>query len=110
MSGDDNWNEFLKDHPIFAPAKTTSSLSQNNDVSLELSLNTLPEFTTEELSADGLTPTGRRQVMVIKDSELILAVGKEIRLASLAEAKLSGSGGAGPSKTYKVRTSDTDCA
>lgn len=101
MDGDEDWNAFLKDHPIFTNGKGKRVASAKDDVSLELSLNTLPDFTTDDLDSDALTPSGRRQVMVIKDYDLILAVGNEIRMASLGDAKLGRSGGP-EEKTYKV--------
>ncbi|KAI0693564.1 hypothetical protein BC835DRAFT_1415823 [Cytidiella melzeri] len=102
MEGDEDWNAFLQDHPIFNPTKGKRVASANDDVSLELSLNTLPDFTTDDFAPDGPTPSGRRQVMVIKDYDLILAVGNEIRMASLGDAKLSRSHGVSDQKTYKV--------
>ena len=109
MDGDEDWNAFLKDHPIFTNAKGKCVASANDDVSLELSLNTLPDFTADDLDGDVLTPSGRRQVMVIKDYDLILALGNEIRMASLGDAKLSRSG-VPEQKTYKVCMSTTSIA
>ena len=100
MDGDEDWNAFLDDHPIFKNGK--SGLSSKDEISLELSLNTLPDFTSDDIHAEGPAPSGRRQVMVIKDSDLILAMGSEIRMASLADAKL-GHSNTTSRKSYKVR-------
>lgn len=107
MDGDEDWNTFLKDHPIFRNVGSGTGLANRADISLELSLNTLPDFTTDDINADGPVLSGRRQVMVIKDSDLILAAGSEIRMASLADAKL-GHSNASSQKTYKVRISSAD--
>ncbi|EGO27441.1 hypothetical protein SERLADRAFT_446672 [Serpula lacrymans var. lacrymans S7.9] len=42
---------------------------------------------------NGPSPSGRRQVMVLKDAELVLAVGKELRMTSLGDTKLGSSAG-----------------
>ena len=101
MDGDEDWNAFLKDHPIFKNGKGGTGLSSKDAISLELSLNTLSDYTTDDLAVDGPMPSGRRQVMVIKDSDLILAVGSELRMASLADVKM-GRGHGHDQKTYKV--------
>jgi nucleoporin NUP82 len=76
----DDWSSLLKGHPIFSSSSDTN-LSQllAND--------------------DSPSPSARRQVMVLKDADLIVAVGKELRMTSLGDAKL----GRGKSKSYKVR-------
>jgi nucleoporin NUP82 len=79
-SDGDDWSSLLNAHPIFS-SSTDTSLSQ--------------QF---ELSNDSPLPAGRRQVMVLKDADLIVAVGKELRMTSLGDAKL----GRGKSKSYKV--------
>ena len=101
MDGDEDWNAFLKDHPIFKNVKGKRAETAKGDASLELSLNSLPDFTADELDSDALTPSGRRQVMVIKDYELILAVGNQIRIAPLGDVKSSRSS-VPEQKTYKV--------
>jgi len=76
----DDWSSLLKGHPIFS--------SSDTDQSQQL-----------ELYNDSPSPSGRRQVMVLKDADLIVAVGKELRVTSLGDSKL----GKGKSKSYKVR-------
>ncbi len=84
----DDWPSLLKGHPIFSDG----SLSRP----LELSTDSLPDFThPDSLNHD----SGRRQAMVLKDADLIVAVGKEIRATSLGDVKLSRAA----SKSYKVR-------
>lgn len=91
MNNDDEWSSLLQDHPIFSlPKKLGSSLLKRED-SLELSTSTLPKFTNQDPTDDGPTPSGRRQTMVLKDSELILAAGRELRIASLSESRLNKS-------------------
>ncbi len=77
----DDWSSLLKGHPIFSSSSDTNP-SQHL-----------------ELYNDSPSPSGRRQVMVLKDADLIVAVGKELRVTSLGDAKL----GKGKSKSYKVR-------
>ena len=67
MDNDEEWNVFLKDHPIFTLPKSVSGPSGKGNISLELSLNTLPSFTELDPNEDGPTPSGRRQVMVITE-------------------------------------------
>jgi nucleoporin NUP82 len=99
-SSDDDWSSVLADHPIFSLPKTFSGpASQNSQRSLELSSATLPKFTQTDPEEDGPTPSGRRQVMVLKDADLILAAGKEVRISSLGDSRLSR----GQMKSYKVR-------
>jgi nucleoporin NUP82 len=74
----DDWSSLLKGHPIF---------SSDTNPSQQL-----------ELYNDSPSPSGRRQAMVLKDADLIVAVGKELRVTSLGDAKL----GRGKSKAYKV--------
>lgn len=90
----DDWSSVFKGHPIFSPPTDTRSSQQ-----LELSTNSLPDFMRREPHNDSNSPSGRRQTMVLKDADLIVAVGKEIRATSLGDAKL----GRGKSKSYKVR-------
>jgi len=90
----DDWSSLLKGHPIFSFPTDTSPSQQ-----LELSTNSLPDFTRLEPHNDFPSPSGRRQIMVLKDADLIVAVGKEVRVTSLADSKL----GMGKSKSYKVR-------
>jgi nucleoporin NUP82 len=90
----DDWSSVLKGHPIFSLPMDTGPSQQ-----LELSTNSLPDFTLLEPHNDSLSPSGRRQTMVLKDADLIVAVEKEVRVTSLGDAKL----GRGKSKSYKAR-------
>ena len=90
----DDWSSLLKDHPIFSLPTDTSPIQQ-----LELSTNSLPDFTRLEPHNDSPSPSGKRQTMVLKDADLIVAVGEEVRVTSLGDSKL----GRGKSKSYKVR-------
>ncbi|KAI0303864.1 hypothetical protein BC826DRAFT_980012 [Russula brevipes] len=89
----DDWSSILKDHPIFSSSTGAGSSRQ-----LELSTNSLSDFTDLEPHNDSCSPSGRRQVMVLKDADLIVAVGKELRMTTLGDAKL----GRGKAKSYKV--------
>jgi nucleoporin NUP82 len=77
----EDWSSLLKGHPIFSSPSDTNQSQQL------------------ELCNDSPKPSGRRQVMVLKDADLIVAVGKELRVTSLGDGKL----GKGKSKSYKVR-------
>ncbi|KAF8897384.1 hypothetical protein BD779DRAFT_1432160 [Infundibulicybe gibba] len=94
----DDWSAVLKDHPIFSLPKSFSGPTAEAGSSLELSTNTLNRFTNVDPAEDGLAPSGRRQVMVLKDADLILAAGREIRISSLGDTKLSQS----TRKSYKT--------
>lgn len=97
MDDEDNWASLLKDHPIFTLPKPSDDFNAHSSL-LELSTSSLPSFTHADPTNDGQTPSGRRQVMVLKDSDLVVAAGKEIRITSLGDAKL----GRSTRKTYKV--------
>jgi nucleoporin NUP82 len=76
--------EFLRGHPIF----TTKSPS---DMSLVLSLNNLPSFKESRSSSITLergtrNGAGRRRIMALRESDLLLSVGNEIRITSLFDA------------------------
>ncbi|KAH9049021.1 hypothetical protein EDB84DRAFT_32457 [Lactarius hengduanensis] len=89
---EDDWSSLLKGHPIFSTVEARPS-------QLELSTTSLPDFThPDPLNHDSRFPSGRRQAMVLKDADLIVAVGKEIRATSLGDAKLSKA----TPKSYKV--------
>jgi nucleoporin NUP82 len=96
----DDWSSLLKAHPIFS-SSTDTTQSQK----LELSTNSLPDFTQLEPSHDSPLPSRRRQVMVLKDADLIVAIGKEIRVTSLADPKR----GRATSKSYKARLTLKPC-
>lgn len=97
-----DWNALLKDHPIFSLPKSlpsTSGLRDESSLHLSLSsLSKLKDADTDSLD-DGPAPSGRRQVMVIKDSELVVAAGSELRMTTLADTKF----GRATPKSYKVR-------
>ncbi|KAJ6516069.1 hypothetical protein C8R45DRAFT_855821 [Mycena sanguinolenta] len=72
MSTDD-WGALLAAHPIFTPSPTQSA---------------------RELDASTSKNGGaRRQVMILKDADLVVAVGSEIRIASLGAARPTGAKG-----------------
>ncbi|KAG5643781.1 hypothetical protein DXG03_009660 [Asterophora parasitica] len=96
MDPDHDWSAALAGHPIFSPAKAAGSSLERAEASLELSSNTLPKFTQLD-PEDGPAPSGRRRVMVLKEADLIVAVGREVRMTSLGDAKLSRS----TRQTYK---------
>lgn len=94
---EDDWSSLLKDHPIFSTTEARPS-------QLELSTNSLPDFThPDPLKHDPSFLSGRRQAMVLKDADLIVAVGNEIRATSLGDAKLNKA----TPKSYKVRSAIT---
>ncbi|KAJ2924970.1 hypothetical protein H1R20_g12145, partial [Candolleomyces eurysporus] len=99
MDADDDWNKLLSDHPIFRFPKSIAGASQDTLKSqLELSTNTLSKFTQSDSQNDDPTPSGRRQTMILKDGDLIVAVGKELRITTLGDMKL----GRSTRKSYKV--------
>ncbi|KAG6855012.1 hypothetical protein C0991_005941 [Blastosporella zonata] len=91
MDADQDWSKLIAGHPIFSLPKAFSGLSALSTSSLELSSNTLPSFTNVDPNVDALTPSGRRQVMVLKDADLIVAAGHEVRITALGDAKLNRS-------------------
>ena len=95
---DDAWSSLLKDHPIFQQAKGKAALDDSQSSQLELSTSTLSKFTSIEPRQDNVTPSGRRKVMLFRDADLIVAVGKELRITSLSDMKL----GRGSKRSYKV--------
>lgn len=90
----DDWTSVLIGHPIFSLPSDTDQSKQ-----LELSTNSLPDFTQLEPCHDSPSTSGRRQAMVLKDADLIVAIEKEIRVTSLGDTKL----GRVMSKSYKAR-------
>lgn len=102
MDTDEDWSKLLLGHSIFGLPKSVSSPAGKGKSTLELSHNTLPDFTNLDPEDDEPTPSGRRQVMVIKDSDMIVAAGSEIRITSLGDAKLHRSMSGG--QDHKVRT------
>ncbi|TFK29279.1 hypothetical protein FA15DRAFT_632177 [Coprinopsis marcescibilis] len=97
MDSDEAWGPLLNDHPIFA-LKGNNTFDDSHKSQLELSTNTLSKFTTVDPKRDDATPSGRRQVMALRDADLVVAAGKELRITSLGDVKL----GKSTRKTYKV--------
>ncbi len=99
MSSEGDWDELLSNHPVFSLPKSVSGPAGKGEASLHLSLSSLPDFVQVDPVDDKPTPSGRRQAIAIKDADLIVAVGSEIRIASLGDSK----GARGTSqKSYKV--------
>lgn len=97
-----NWEPFLNGHPIFDPSSGDSGDRNSwkaDNPSLELSINSLSKFKPSDVIQDGGIPNGRRRTMLIKDADLIVAVGKQVRMMSLTEPQLSTAG----EQTFKVR-------
>lgn len=92
------WNEALSEHPIFSLPKAFDGPLEDARDSLELSTNTLPRFVKVDPLDDGPAPSGRRQTVILKDADLIVAAGREIRMTTLGDAK----GAQSTRKTYKV--------
>lgn len=92
----DDWSAILDEHPIFTLPNSIGGPAGQLEESLELSTNTLRKSLLEE---DGLSLSGRRQVMALKDSDLIVAAGCELRITSLSNSKL----GRNTNKSFKVR-------
>lgn len=90
---DDDWNNILTDHPIFFVPKNISEFTGGHD--LELSTNTLNKLAGAD---NEVTPSGRRQIMLLKNDDLIVAVGSELRMTSLNDSKL----GRSTKRSYKV--------
>ena len=85
-----NWESVLNGHPIFNPSSGDGDDKDSwkaDSTSLELSISSL-----SNVMRDGGAPSGRRQVMLIKDADLIVAVGKQVRMTSLTESQLSTTG------------------
>lgn len=99
MDSEQGPSSVLNNHPIFSLPKSFSGPVAQAETSLELSTSTLPRFTNFSTSEDGPTPSGRRQVMVLKESDLIVAAGKELRMSHLGDTRLPKD----TPKSYKVR-------
>jgi len=96
-----NWESVLNGHPIFDPSAGSSSDENSgraDDSSLELSIGTLSKFKSPDAVQDGGIPNGRRRTMLIKDADLVVAVGKQVRMTSLTESQLGTAG----ERTFKV--------
>ena len=95
------WESVLNGHPIFdlsAGSGDDKSSGGADDTSLELSISSLSKSKSSNAIQDGGIPTGRRRTMLIKDADLIVAVGNQVRMTSLTESQLSAAG----EQTFKV--------
>ncbi|KAI1796250.1 hypothetical protein LXA43DRAFT_989000 [Ganoderma leucocontextum] len=99
MGSEEEWDELLRNHPIFSLPKGVAGPSGRGEAALNLSLSSLPDFVDLDPVEDKPTPCGRRQAIAVKDADLIAAVGSEIRITSLGDSK----GARNTSqKTYKI--------
>ncbi|THV08713.1 hypothetical protein K435DRAFT_959241 [Dendrothele bispora CBS 962.96] len=97
MENDDAPSVILTGHPIFSPSKASSGAQPiKTQWYTELSSKTLSQFMND--NEDGASLSGRRQVMLLRDTDLILAAGKSVRMSSLAGTKIQRS----TSKSYKT--------
>lgn len=78
-------------------------LGGNSETSLQLSTNTLQQFKNVDSRDDSAVPSGRRQTMVLKGADLIVAAGQEIRMTTLGETHLNQNEG---KKVFKVRATE----
>lgn len=95
------WESVLNGHPIFDPSASSGDdgdFKKAGDTSLELSIISLSKSKSSNVFQDRGTPSGRRRTMLIKDADLIVAVGKQLRMTSLTESQLSPAG----EQTFKV--------
>ncbi|KAJ8086450.1 hypothetical protein PM082_005273 [Marasmius tenuissimus] len=91
-------NEQLSQHPIFSLPKSSNYSAQDENF-LELSTSSLSKFLQSNNDSEKDThPSGRRRVMVLRDTDLIVATGTELRMASLGDVKASK----GSNKSYKI--------
>ncbi|TBU46590.1 hypothetical protein BD309DRAFT_1007925 [Dichomitus squalens] len=99
MGSKQDWDELLREHPVLALPKSVSGPSGRGEAALHLSLSSLPDFVDFDPVQDKPTPSGRRQAIAVKDADLIVAVGSEVRITSLGGSK----GARNTSqKTYKI--------
>ena len=99
---DDDWSSVLDDHPIFSLPNSVNGPTGYSETSLELSTNTLQSFMNVDPHEDGPTPSGRRQIMILKNEDLIVAAGQELRITSLGDSKL----GRSSKRSYKVTSAN----
>ncbi|KAG6336349.1 hypothetical protein ID866_2744 [Astraeus odoratus] len=93
-----DWAAILDGHPIFDGLSSFPSRSTGSEEALELSTNSLRGSFCDNKWNDGYALSGRRQVMALKDADLIVAVGSELRMTSLGDARLGKS-----TRSYKVQ-------
>ncbi|KAH0840061.1 hypothetical protein J3R83DRAFT_1028 [Lanmaoa asiatica] len=93
----DDWYTLLDAHPIFDfPPRSRSGRGKAlAEQSLEISTITSSQ---DSHSEHDFVLSGRRQLMALKDADLIVAAGSELRMTSLWDTKL----GRGTGKSYKV--------
>lgn len=99
------WESVLNGHPIFNPSADSGgdkSSRKADDASLELSINSLLKSKSSNEVQDGGILGGRRRTMLIKDADLIVAVGKQVRMTLLTDSPLSAT----EEQTFKVRWVD----
>lgn len=95
------WESVLNGHPIFDPSAGSGSNENSkkaDDTSLELSISSLSKSKHSNGIQDEGIPRGRRRTMLIKDADLIVAVGKQVRMTSLIESQSSTA----EEQTFKV--------
>ena len=100
MSNDEDWDKLLNEHPVLSLPKSVSGPAGRGEAALHLSLSSLSDFVDVDPTDDKSTPSGRRQGIAIKDADLIVAVGSEIRIAPLGDSR---SARGTSQKSYKVR-------
>jgi len=91
-----NWESVLNGHPIFNPSSGSGDDKDSwkvDSTSLELSISSL-----SNVIQDSGAQSGRKQVMLVKDTDLIVTVGKQVRMTSLTESQFSTTG----EQTFKV--------
>lgn len=88
MEDDNNWTLLLQNHPIFSKADSTLEDADASEI----------PFTYKPDDDHVSESTFRRQIMCMKDADMILAVNSELRMLSLGDAKQSGES----QKAYKV--------
>ncbi|KAH9943317.1 uncharacterized protein BXZ73DRAFT_40479 [Epithele typhae] len=99
MANDDDWEKLLDEHPVLALPKSVCGLAGKGEASLHLSLSSLPDFVDLDPLDDKPTPSGRRQAIAIRDADLIVAAGSELRIAQLGDSKTARSSS---NRAYKV--------
>lgn len=89
-----NHSEFLRGHPIF-------NFRSPLEIPPDLSLISVKDPRNGHSPVDHCSPPsndGRRNIMALRESDIILAVGREIRITSLADTGAVGR----QRRSYKV--------
>jgi len=76
--------EYLRGHPIFAGSESLDASLDNNGV---LSLGSLKPQRGDYYGSSSKKSSGRRNIMALREYDLLLAVHNEIRITSLLDAK-----------------------